>query len=338
MAWHCGTWLHTQKVPLKANTNICTVRLIKSLWKRCHYNRTWLYTNLDHFNQSIEWNLRVHLVGSAKIELTLATALDHKRERFLTNLHRLCILKLPVPINTQMVQPVHWTDKIIGHNVHLQFNCTFIKAFDFQASRQKFLNHSQEIQMDDQLLVGPITLWACKKQFYSRILIKLVTQHNAIQILKEGIDQAPGFKFRAPALEPCCVVGRKNLPWFWNPKIPIPTSKLLNSKMYREGNLQQCEIHNLNAHTFFRKLTKFNDTFTVYSHNAVIFYVKISAKNIRSKISYGSQRDPPQFQSFWIPTDCLPVFTMTWSKSLLLGSRRSRVHRITLRKIKSSKR
>ena len=52
----------------------------------------------------------------------------------------------------------------------------------------------------------------------------------------------------------------------------------------------------------FSKWTKFNEIFRVYSDNAAIFYVKISAETIHSKICYGPQRDPPHFQSFWIPT------------------------------------
>ena len=35
--------------------------------------------------------------------------------------------------------------------------------------------------------------------------------------------------------------------------------------------------------TFFRKLTKLNDTFTVYSHNAAVFYVKFQPKTFTKK-------------------------------------------------------
>ena len=55
----------------------------------------------------------------------------------------------------------------------------------------------------------------------------------------------------------------------------------------------------------FSKVTKFNDTFAVYSDNFAIFYVTISAKNLQPKISYASQSDPLIFSLFEFQLDFL---------------------------------
>ena len=155
-----------------------------------------------------------------------------------------------------MVQPVNWIDKYICQSVHWDINSTFIMAIEDQPSRQKFLNYFQEIPMGDRLLFRrpPITLFAWKNMLSCIEKISHIMQYKPS---KSSLDQAPGFKFRDPTLEPWCgVMGVKPWPGFQILKYrSLPQTKLLNSKIYRKmyGNLK---FRILNAHNFFSKINQ----------------------------------------------------------------------------------